>query len=314
MNFPTLNRRIRMALLAGVSATAILTASANAETMNQGRLWLELSGVGPFWYASNKEVYIPGTLEIKPKYGMMLSGEIGYQFAESPYSIALRVGHGWSKRRSSSFSTFSSFSPSTGVTFFNGGNGSVQNKEKLTFLDFEVGRDVGLGNAGGKLRIHAGLRFASFRSKESGYGSFFGYNGTFYSTFVTSKLRRKFTGIGPRVGFNSLTPVSESLALRLDAAGALLFGKRKTTAIETYVTSFGSSFTSATRRSKSTVIPNISAYAGFAWTPASMPGMTISLGYSVDAYFNIAETWNGTSFRKSDRIIHGPKLSIRFDF
>ncbi len=305
MNFPTLSKRIRMALLAGVSATAILTASANAETtMNQGRLWLELSGVGPFWYASNSETYVPGLLSIKPKYGMMLSGEVGYQFAESPYSIALRVGHGWSKRRNSSFSTAT-------FSYYSGSNGTARNKEKLTFLDFEVGRDVGVGMLNGKLRLHAGLRFAAFKSKEDAQGTFWTYT---YSSFSNANVRRKFTGIGPRVGFNSLTPLSESLALRLDAAGALLFGKRKYSSIDTLTTASGFFTSTSIRRSKSTVVPNISAYAGFAWTPASVPGMTVSLGYSVDAYFNIAETWSGTSYRKSDRIIHGPKLSIRFDF
>jgi len=306
MGFHSFHKRMRMVLLAGVSATAILTATANAETLGpsqgQGKLWLELSGVGPFWYASDKDNY--SLITIKPKYGMMLSGEIGYQFAESPYSIALRVGHGWSKKRSASFFVASSYYISSGT---------INNKEKLTFLDFEVGRDVGLGNANGKLRIHAGLRVASFRSKENGNW----YYSSGISSFSSSgsfKVHRKFTGIGPRLGFNSLTPISENLALRLDAAGALLFGKRKTTAIGTYVTPFCSSFTTGMRRSKSTVVPNISAFAGFAWMPASVPGMTVSLGYSVDAYFNVVETWNGTSLRKSDRIIHGPKLSIRFDF
>ncbi len=62
------------------------------------------------------------------------------------------------------------------------------------------------------------------------------------------------------------------------------------------------------------LFPALDKDAGFAWTPATMPRMTVSLGYAVDAYFGITETWHVSGYGKSDRIIHGPKLSIRFDF
>jgi len=61
-------------------------------------------------------------------------------------------------------------------------------------------------------------------------------------------------------------------------------------------------------------VPALSAYAALAWTPAALPGMTVSLGYSVDAYFGITESWHVSGYGKSDRIIHGPKLSVRFEF
>ncbi len=234
---------------------------------------------------------------------MMVSGEMGYRLSESPWSIAMRIGYGISKRRTEVFNTSGIISGTT-ASFV----GAADNREKLTFLDFEIGRDVGFGTSGTKLKMHAGLRFAHFRSKEIGSGTY-----TFSpSTWaVTTLVKRKFSGIGPRVGISSLSPLNDSLSLRVDASGALLFGKRKYHASIFYS---GFPVPYIDDRSRTKVIPNISAYAGFAWTPASVPGMTVSLGYSVDAYLGIAEAWHVSGYGKSDRIIHGPKLSIRFDF
>ena len=62
MEFTKLHKRFRMVLLVGVSAAAIMTASARAEDLNvpQGKFWMELSGVGPFWYASKGEPELGG--------------------------------------------------------------------------------------------------------------------------------------------------------------------------------------------------------------------------------------------------------------
>ncbi len=315
MEFKGLHKRFRMVLLVGVSAAAIMTASARAEDLNvpQGKFWMELSGVGPFWYASKGEPELGG---LKPKYGFMFSGEIGYQFAESPYSIALRVGHGASKKRRKSSSSFSFYATYLGTYVSSGSTMSASTKERLTFIDFEVGRDIGVGDSDARFRLFAGLRFARYKGKDKmGGTSFFRSSGFYSYSQFTGQASRKFTGIGPRVGFNSLTPISESLALRLDAAGALLFGKRKTSAVVNgyYYSSFGGGAFSTviSRRSKSTVVPNLSAFAGLAWTPYTMPNMHVSVGYAVDAYFGITETYAGS---KADRIIHGPRLSIRFDF
>ncbi len=300
---PLIHGRTKLLLLAGVSAFAIFGTTARSEEIPAGSFWLELAGSGPFWHASRGENYFVGTSETKPKHGLTVSGEIGYRFSESPWSVTMRIGHGFSKRRTEAFNT-SGIIYGTTASFI----GAADDREKLTFLDFEIGRDVGFGISGTKLRMHAGLRFADFRSKETGIGT------VAYGTSawpVTTLVKRKFSGIGPRIGISSLTPLNDSLSLRLDAAGALLFGKRKYHA-SVYYSGFPTPFT--VDRSRTKAIPNISAYAGFAWTPASMPGMTVSLGYSVDAYFGIAEAWHVSGYGKSDRIIHGPKLSIRFDF
>ena len=242
----------------------------------------------------------------------MFSGEIGYQFAESPYSITLRVGHGASKKRRKSSSSFNIFPTLFGGYFSSGSTMSASTKERLTFIDFEVGRDIGVGDSDARFRLFAGLRFARYRGRENVAGRTYFYSSgisIFFSSFTGTGTHR-FTGIGPRIGFNSLTPISESLALRLDAAGALLFGKRKTSS-STVAYYYSTFYSSSTRRSKSTVVPNLSVFAGLAWTPYTMPNMHVSVGYAVDAYFGITETMAGS---KADRIIHGPRLSIRFDF
>ncbi len=294
--------RAKMLALAGISASVILGASARAEELPAGSFWLELAGTGPFWHASRGENYFVGETETKPKYGAVFSGEAGYRFGDGPWSITVRGGHGASPRRDTTFNTSGTIS---GVTASFVGTADV--KERLTFLDLEAGRDMLLGPSGTKLRLHAGLRYARFRSKEVGSGDqTYGSNTWAVTTLVT----RKFSGAGPRIGISSLTPLGESLSLRLDASGALLFGRRKYHATIFY-TGFGPYMSD---KSDSTTVPVLSAHAAFAWTPPSVPGMTVSLGYSVDAYFGITETWRVSGYGKSDRIIHGPRLGIRFEF
>lgn len=297
-----IRHRAKILAFAGISVSALLGTPVQAEKLPAGHFWLELSGTGPFWHASRGENYFIGATETKPEYGAAFFGEAGYRSSGSPWSITMRGGYGVSARLETAFNTSGTIS---GISAAFVGTADV--KENLSFLDFEAGRDVIFGSSGTKLRLHAGLRYARFRSKETGSGDQT-YNGSTWA--VTTLVKRKFSGVGPRIGLGSRTPLAESLSLRLDASGALLFGRRKYHATIIYP-GFGL-FTDD--RNRETVVPVLSAHAALAWTPPSVPGMTVSLGYSVEAYFGITETWHVSGYGKSDRIIHGPKLSVRFEF
>ena len=309
-------RGLRRSLLVSVSVAALFIATAHADENNamKGRVWLEISGMAPFWQGTADQfsptaaelsalwgipwATVSGSPSIKPRRGLSFSGEIGYQFAESPWSVRFRVGHGFSKKRRGGIFLVPTYYPSYVVHV------TASKKERLTFIDFEAGRDIGIGGAEGNATLFAGLRFARFRAKENGNVNLYYYGYPYYGS--AGSIKRTFTGIGPRVGLNFRMPLNEVFAFRLDAAGALLFGKRK----------FRSSGSFAgTNRSKSTVVPNVDAFAGIAWTPASMPNLQLTVGYGVNAYFNMVDR-GGPLFANGsgDRIIHGPRIGLRINF
>ena len=140
---------------------------------------------------------------------------------------------------------------------------NARKKETLAYLNFEVGCDVGLGDESTSMTVITGLRFTSFRSKENLNGSVAYYvlpSTVPYAIIARrGKVRRKFMGIGPRLGLQAQVPMNEVLSLQLNAAGAFLIGKRKVRAID------GTGLVYS--RSKSAVIPNLEASVGLAFRP-----------------------------------------------
>ena len=234
---------------------------------------------------------------LKPDDGWGVGGEIGFQPACSPWSFLGRVRYGESNKDDDShYSTF------------DGGFGTAadaDHREHHIVADLEIGRDVGLGalKDGMNLRLFAGLRFAHFKGKGS-------YN---YSTWggdaYDLDVKREFTGIGPRIGFDAMLPLSEQFSLDLGAAGAVLFGKQKYKAEGHYSTFSGASGDTQDKRSKTVAVPNLEASAAFSWLISD--NAKFSLGYRVDSYWDIYD--NGLTFGhrdEGDRIIHGPFIKF----
>ncbi len=326
-----MHRNLRKALLVSVSVFALSCSIAQAqEVQSDGRLWIELSGMAPFWKGGSDKYWYnaaelaagfgpPPATVLLPGNGSLLditrgysfSGEIGYQFADSPWSVRFRVGHGISKKKSGSNAmavTYVSPVPGSPVYTY-GAVLNVDKKERLTYLDFEVGRDVGLGADGPALTLVGGLRVASFKSKETVAGTFAIYTPLaavpIISGPITASVRRKFTGFGPRLGLEANVPMNEVLSLKMEAAGALLFGKRKVTAVD----GIGNVFS----RSKSAVIPNLEASVGLALKPDGS-NIQLTLGYGVNAFFNMVDSGFQNQGSSKSRVLHGPKVDLRVDF
>ncbi len=332
-----LRLNLRKKLLVTVSAFAISVSLAQAQEAGQmeGRFWMEFNGMLPFWqggkdqffYTSDEMLKIfPGINKIssvepfyKVKKGYMFSGEIGYHFADSPWYGVVRFGHGFSKKKSGkslfigTSSTTISFP--TPATLYHKGtlNTSLRKKEKITFFDFDVGRDVGVGG-NLDMSILIGVRFTSFKATERGKGKaediiatspHFSTSAIITATATTGPIhiKRKFFGVGPKLGFNVALPLSDTLSWKMGVAGALLIGKRKVS---------GFDGDEAFRRSKSTVVPNIDATVGLAWKPTE--NMQFTIGYGVNAFFNMVDSGFAEKGAKKDRIIHGPKIGLRIMF
>jgi hypothetical protein len=224
-------------------------------------------------------------------------------------------------------------------------NGDVDYRQSYMVLDFQVGKDVGLGLFGGaNSTINAGVRFAQFSSRSSikilANGAIEPY--TFHSSYFDKYYRRNrfqtyildghatrsFHGIGPSLSWNVSTPIAghpDSMQIMLDWGlnGALLFGRQraqvehKTTATDAYqYWAYGKvvprapiyNHANATARSRSVTIPNIGAFAGLSM---KFPNAKVSLGYRADFFFGAMDS-GIDQHRTQDMSFHGPfaKVSV----
>lgn len=164
-------------------------------------------------------------------------------------------------------------------------------EQTLMLADFEVGRELGVGT-----RLHAGLRFAHYDSDLEAYYYYAGE----YAALVADST---FTGIGPRIGIDHRTGLTDTLSLDLSAAAAAIYGKREGD-LAGYSSINGSRFDSV---SESVWVLNGEASAGLTYTAGNA---SITGGYRVDYFSDIA-----SDFRTGDSanyLSHGPFLKATF--
>jgi hypothetical protein len=122
-------------------------------------------------------------------------------------------------------------------------------------------------------------------------------------------MKRKFTGIGPRLGFDAMLPLNERFSFDIGAAGALLFGKQKFDADADYSAFGGPGGSNDDSRSENVFVPKLEASAAFSWLISD--NAQFSLGYRVDSYWDIYDNGIMSGDRdEGDRIIHGPFIKF----
>lgn len=225
---------------------------------------------------------------------------------------------------------------------------TAQNHTSYLVVDFQVGKDVGLGALGrtGNSVIDAGIRVAQFTSQakaridsdpnltntyrtfgglgpyQSGYIKIPNPNWDLYAgTFVAA---RSFHGVGPSVKWDADTtllgnPDVGAVTLDWGLNGALLFGRQKVAGSHETVAYHGSLQNShgplptAYPTKAHTVARSRSVIVpnigGFAGVSLRFPNAKVSLGYRVDAFFGAMD--GGIDTRKTyDRNFYGPFASI----
>jgi iron complex outermembrane receptor protein len=128
---------------------------------------------------------------------------------------------------------------------------SKKGEESHTILDFQAGKDVGLGMFGSRSSsvISLGLRYAQLGSKGNvafksdpdahptyvhGYmGRLYFLGGIYHSNMAAASYTRSFRGLGPSLSWNASAPVVGNLdqgQIYVDwgANAAVLFGRQKT--------------------------------------------------------------------------------------
>jgi hypothetical protein len=222
------------------------------------------------------------------------------------------------------------------------GDGQGGTRESHLVVDFQAGKDVGLGlfGAKGMSVFSAGVRFAQFTSGSdvtlhacptyvssviSSPGRFtFRYH-HFHTNTAIIQSRRSVHAIGPSLSWDASQPVmgdSSSMTVALDwgVNGAILFGRQHA---QTHHQTAGYYFKGAIvanpkyhttyvnppvdhSRVRTVTIPNVGAFAGVTFRYASAK---VSFGYRGDFFFNAMDTSWDT--QKSTTVgFYGPFASV----
>ncbi len=226
-------------------------------------------------------------------------------------------------------------------------NGETSSTESHIILDFQAGKDVGVGmfGHGSTSVLSAGVRFAQFKASRK-VSNFQETQGVHFQTshFITptassgfgtrrqeywntisanSGTSQMFTGLGPSLKWEASTelwhdPRGGEFSLDWGVNAALLFGKQKKT-IQHQTKSaehcFGvgcptdlDHYTSASR-TRVTKTVTVPNVGGFVGFSLAYPNAKVSFGYRADLFVNAIDVGFGTR-KSSDMLFHGPYASI----
>jgi hypothetical protein len=219
--------------------------------------------------------------------------------------------------------------------------GNLQSRSDQTHavIDFQAGRDVGLGmfGRGGSSVISAGVRFAQFISRSNSaihfrpdrefvkqYDHYDGFTYSNYRALPTHRYSgrassaRDFHGIGPAISWNAAAPLLGNTQIgevELDwgANAAVLFGRQQangghqTSSIYAgiYPRIYSSKSGSFNRR-RTVTVPNLGGFAGLSVLYADAK---VSFGYRGDFFFGAMDAGNDT--KKTETVgFYGPFAAI----
>jgi hypothetical protein len=308
----------RHLLLGGASAIAMLVVTAApALADDENHFYIELggqygieSGGSTDWFAlpaaGGEGAYTgvgPDTFKIHSKNSWNIDGDVKFQPAGS--DLILRLGVQYGRTRSEHKDAAFTYLTSTDGGRYYYITAHARNKEEHVKVDFQVGKDFGLGmfgNNSGTSIFSVGIRYAQFNSRSDALLNF--TTGTKYATGSgTSVVSRSFHGIGPMISWEASAPISdEGFSLDWGAEAAVLFGRQKLRFEVAYTTGYST----GGERHRNKTVPEVGGFMGISW---NCPDAKFSLGYKVDAMFNVLDGGLITG-GNVDRITHGPFVKV----
>jgi hypothetical protein len=366
-------KNFRWQLLATVSALALGMAGTTDAVAENSRptVWIELGGQLEQMDASQElfappfttdnlvpapQTISPLSLEHGPRRSFGGEAAISVMPQGTPWIFSAAIRYG----RSNSHKTLHQQSYPTGYDKYGFGGTKVhavpiaaqfsdtqtKHSESHTILDFQAGKDVGLGlfGRGGSSALALGVRFAQFTARsdiainenpdwhfEHKYlGTVRVPNGQpFHSYAGNFDAARSFTGLGPSLSWKNATPLASGddngVTFDWGVNAALLFGRQKarthhqTTALyhdghgnpvisnpASYTTAYVHPNTPDHTRNKSVVVPNVGGFAGLSFR---YDAAKVSLGYRADFFFGAMD--GGIDTRKTyDRNFYGPFATV----
>lgn len=335
--------RIRTKLLAAASAAALLIltdagqAAKAAESDSEHPLvWIELGGdflrikddqeyyQPPFTLVPSRPAYfaiVPTGLEKAPVASWDSQARITFQPTGSDWALSAGILFGRSGRQGK-LRQFTTHPTSSNGQFVAYQSTSARSQQSHAIVDFQIGRDVGLGMFGSQSASHidVGLRYAQFSAANTADIIYQPTNNAaYYDKFDgKSETHQRFAGIGPSLAWNGHAALAGNSAdgeISIDwgANGAVLFGRQRLhgshrTSEISHHPALNSVYASTfpLDRSKQIVVPNLGGFAGISWR---YPNAKVSLGYRADYFFGAID--GGIDTRKNEnRAFYGPYASI----
>ncbi len=365
------HRNVRWQLLTTVSALSLtLAVSAHAESSDKPTLWIELGGqlerlnglpdpyLPPF--ATQSPTPDPFT-PISPadaqkpsiySYGIEGSASFRPRGTDWSFTAAIRYGRSNNNKHVHQQTQITSRYPQNNpfcgtscapyktVKAPQFADFKAKNSESHTILDFQVGRDVGLGLISSTANF--GIRMADFTSKSNitilarphlGFFEVYQFGKYVKQPYHTdyqavADSENSFRGVGPSLSWTGNVPVAgdEDGALTFDwgVNGSVLFGRQKARGSHEEIARYYTGFKTGAgtpppgvfpvydhpaqphNRSRSVVVPNIGGLAGISFR---YPGAKISFGYRADMFFGAMDM--GVDQRDTkDRNFYGPFATI----
>jgi hypothetical protein len=364
--------RIRRQLMATVSALALFalvyeTGDAKAADGDGDHpvFWIELGGqierngnapdlFSPAFFGqeSPTDFAVEGDAQKPPPYSTGFDGKISFTPEDSDwvFSGAIRFGksgttkhlHHQSAGPASAYDTVAANHKYTRLPFAAYADTHSSYRESHAILDFEAGKDLGLGMFGtrGSSVVSAGVRFAQFAAASHvtihALPAYHVYavkydpgvavirKGERYHYTAKVQSSRDAHAIGPSLSWDASLPVAgndSGMTLNVDWGinGAVLFGRQRASVRHQtqgcYAKGFPSHYTCLRSyanppvdktRSRTVMIPNL---GGTAAISLKFPVAKISLGYRADFFFNAMD--GGIDTRESKMLgFYGPFASV----
>jgi len=346
-----LHRRnpVRYHLLATASsavllASVLLAQSADAAADGQPTVWIEVGGTldqmadgDARWLPPNLTPSLdnppPSPFGKMPAMGFGEDLKVSFSPDDSDwvFSASIRYGRAQSGPKHShdqsykfNIITTSGVPIKYNLTNWDFANAAQKSRSTHAILDFQAGKDMGLGMFGSKSTFSAGIRIANLNESADGHLTALvsapaKYDPGEVGHKASFAVSHSFTGIGPSLSWDGSTPVAgtlkEGFSFDWGANAALLFGKQKTrvllqTADTRYFPTHQTVLTHSTNtppvRDKTVIVPNIGGFAGLS---LRLPNAKISLGYRADFFFGAVDGGLLTS-QKETRGFYGPFANV----
>ncbi len=205
---------------------------------------------------------------------------------------------------------------------------AAKNDEDHMILDFQAGKDVGLGAFGsnGRSTVNIGIRAMRSSMQTAQRTSLYqptNNRQTYHGFSASLDVQRKFTGVGPSLSWDGaaglLGDASGGISLDWGVNGAVLFARQRAAGhhqTSKFSVTYSISDSHEKRpvyqhafpldRSKQAIVPNLGGFAGLSWR---YPNAKISFGYRADMFFGAMDGGIDAAHRQNVGF-YGPFASV----
>jgi hypothetical protein len=349
VNAEAVRGNFRRQLLTSVSALALLasvygTREARADDSDHPIVWVEVGGALDQISAGETEwsppnltppISQPKPLPFGRQPALGFDTDLKLSFAPEDsdwtYSVSIRYGRAKYGPKNSHDQTtrYRTAHIALGtkyyLTNYNFADAVQLSHSTHAIVDFQAGKDFGLGIFGGKSTVSFGVRIAQLNENALGQLTAFTNASAHHyppppeiAHIAKLTASRSFDGIGPSISWDESAPfvgsLSNGLSVDWGANAAILFGRQKANVLlQTKVAQYHpniqtvlSHSTQTPVRNKTVIVPDLGGFAGVSWR---LPDVKVSLGYRADFFFDAIDGGLATS-QKETRGFYGPFASV----